>query len=222
MTAPIRIALADDMELFLESLTELIRNSGNEVEVIWSARSGEEAREKMRAQMPDVLLLDYTFHGKQVGGDICGALLGEFPDLKVLMLSVSKEVSVIRETLKKGARGYMSKEVNKAELLTGIRSVASGAYFLDQTALVEIIRFVQGGSSRSVLPGGPTPRELEVACYYAKGRTVKQIAASLFISEDTVESHIKNLRSKTDSASRFEVGEWMKRNGFWEECETRE
>ncbi len=217
MPAPIRIALADDMELFLESLSALLANTDGEIEVIWSARTSEEVFEKMKVQQPDVLLLDYVFKEKDIEGpEICRLLLAEFPNLPVLMLSAHSEIAYIREALAKGAKGYTSKEIGKKELLDGIRAVAQGAFFLDQTALGEVIRSVVLPSKKN---SGAllTPRESEVALHYAKGKAVKEIAATLFISEDTVESHIKNIRSKTGCTSRFEAGEWLKKNGLWEE-----
>lgn len=212
MPAPLRIALADDQELFLESLSVLLGNTDGEVSVIWNARTGEEIMEKVRVEQPEVLLLDYTFKGSsRDGGEICRLLLEQFPGLGVLMLSVSCEIAVIRETLQKGARGYASKEISKAELLRGIRAVAAGEYFLDQTALSEVIRhIVPSKQAKAAL----TPRELEVALPYIRGKAIREIAALLFISEDTVESHIKNLRSKTGASSRFEVAEWLKKNDF--------
>lgn len=215
MPVPLRIALADDQELFLESLSALLSHTEGEVEVIWSARNGEEALEKARADKPDVLLLDYSFRSSsQDGGEICRLLLEEFSGLGILMLSVSRDIAVIRETLQKGARGYASKEISKAELLRGIRAVAAGDYFLDQAALSEVIRYILPPKT---MRASLTPRELEVAIPYTRGKTIREIAGSLFISEDTVESHIKNLRSKTGASSRFEVAEWLKKNGLLEE-----
>jgi DNA-binding NarL/FixJ family response regulator len=218
---PIRIALADDQELFLDSLSALFANVGDQVQVIWSTRSGEEAIEKVRAEQPDVLLLDYFFRGKSLeGGETCRMLAAEFPQLHILLLSVSCEIAVIREALQKGARGYASKDISKSELLRGIRAVAQGEYFLDQTALGETIRFLTS-TSTSPIPKLPksllTPRELDVAQPYAMGKSVRDIAESLFISEDTVESHIKNIRSKTGATSRYEAGEWLKKNELWQE-----
>jgi DNA-binding NarL/FixJ family response regulator len=126
------------------------------------------------------------------------------------MLSVSEEVAVIRETLQKGARGYASKEIGKAELLRGIRAVAAGEYFLDQTALGKVVSWLTGGKSKQGCP--LTEREMDVAKIYCKGLKIKEIAQALFISEDTVESHIKNIRSKTGAASRFEVDEFIRKH----------
>ncbi|HRI59020.1 MAG TPA: response regulator transcription factor [Saprospiraceae bacterium] len=217
MPIPLRIALADDQELFIESLSALFANTNGEIEVVWNARSGEEAIEKVQAHKPDVLLLDYFFRGKNLdGGETCRLLRQEFPELGILMLSVSCEIAVIRESLSKGANGYASKEIGKNELLRGLRAVAEGEYFLDQSAMQEVIRAVIVPKFQDK-PGTLTRREMEVALLYVKGKTIKEIASTLFISEDTVESHIKNIRSKTDCSSRFEVGEWLKKNGLWEE-----
>lgn len=218
MSAPLRIAIADDQELLLESLSALFAKMGDEIEVIWVASSGEEALEKTRAQCPDVLLLDYTFRENELdGGETCRLLLGEFPNVGVLMLSVSHDIATIRNSLAKGAKGYATKEVNKNELLRGIRAVAGGEKFLDQTSLKVVI-------DTCVIPGPKaprsllTPRELDVACPYAKGKSTRDMAAMLFISEDTVESHVKNIRSKTGCDSRFCVEEWLKKNNLWGEC----
>lgn len=212
----IQLALSDDQELFIESLCALFANSAGEIEVIWTARSGEETLEKVVEQKPDVLVLDYFFKGKTLdGGETCRQLLEVFPELKVLLLSVSCEITVIRDALQKGALGYASKDISKAELLRGIQTVAKGDFFLDQNSLKEVLLFLT--ASQPSLRAKPpksllTPRELEVAQPYAKGKSVREIAESLFISEDTVESHIKNIRSKTAATSRYEVGEWMKKN----------
>lgn len=208
--APIRIALADDQELFIESLTALLVNTDGAVEVIWSARSGEDAIEKTAQNLPDVLLMDYSFKGSKLdGAEVTRLLLERWPSLKVLMLSVSDDLSVIRESLQKGALGYVSKETSKGELLRAIRTVADGGYFLDQTALHEIIGALVKKYPKSVL----TRRELEVAELYANDLSVRDIAKTLFISEDTVESHIKNLRSKTGASRRAEVREYLRKIG---------
>lgn len=208
VTLPIRIALVDDQELFIESLGALLSNADDEVEVIWTARSGEEAMEKTRAHPPDVVLLDYSFKGPLLdGGDIARLLTAEFEGVGVLMLSVSCELPIIRETLQKGALGYASKEISKRELLNAIRTVARKEYYLDQNALREVVGALLKKTPKSMF----TRREQEVADLYAKGRAIREIAAALFISEDTVESHIKNIRSKSGASSRYEVGEYLKK-----------
>lgn len=203
----------------MESLCALLANVGNVLEVIWTAKSGEEAIEKVREDLPDVLVLDYFFKGKPLdGAETCRMLSEEFPDLGVLLLSVSCEMTVIRDALQKGARGYASKDISKAELLRGIEAIARGERFLDQTALAEVFQTIvamppalQAKPPKSLL----TPRELDVAAPYAKGKSVREMAETLYISEDTVESHIKNIRSKTGATSRYEVGEWMKKHELW-------
>lgn len=216
-TQPIRIALVDDQELFIESLSVLLSNVPDTIEVVWCARSGEEALERIQEQLPDVVLLDYFFRGKTLdGGETCRLIREAFPAVGVLMLSVSCDMSVIRESLQKGALGYVSKEISKKELIQAIQSVANGQYYLDQTALQEVIQAVVQPSaklSKSVL----TPREIEVARLYVKGPSIREIGASLFISEDTVESHIKNIRAKTGASSRYDVGEFLKQHDLWTE-----
>jgi two-component system, NarL family, response regulator NreC len=210
----LKIALADDQELFLESLVALFAGSHDRFEVIWTARSGEEAIEKAKNEVPDVILMDYFFKDKTLDGAAAAEqLLQLHPDVKILILSVSCEMAVIRESLQRGATGYCSKESNKAELLRAIETVAAGGYFLEQTALREIIGSIIKKSPKSIL----TRRETDVAQLYGKGRQIKEIGVTLFISEDTVESHIKNIRAKTGAASRYDVAEYLRKLGIWEE-----
>ena len=111
---PIKIALCDDQELFIDSLSALFASLEGAVEVIWSARSGEETLELATQSLPDVLLLDYFFKGKTLdGGETCRLLIEKYPNLGVLMLSVSCEMAVIRQALQNGARGYASKDIGK-------------------------------------------------------------------------------------------------------------
>jgi DNA-binding NarL/FixJ family response regulator len=205
---PIKIAIADDQELFLESLGALFSSLQDHFEVIWTARSGEETLEKAKNAAPD-FFKDKTLDGAST----TEMLLQRHPDTKVLILSVSCELSVIRDSLQKGAIGYTSKESNKAELIRAIETVAGGGYFLDQTALREIIGSLVKKTPKSIL----TRREIDVAQLYGKGRQIREIGSSLYISEDTVESHIKNIRAKTGAASRYEVAEYLRKLGIWEE-----
>lgn len=215
VTTPIRIALVDDQELFIESLSALLSNVSDVVEVLWSARSAEEALERIGKETPDVVLMDYFFRGKTLdGGEACRIICEQFPHVGVLMLSVSCDMSVIRESLQKGALGYVSKEISKNELIQAIQSVSNGHYYLDKSSLSELIRAVVQTpvkQPKSVL----TPREVEVARLYAKGPSIREISSTLFISEDTVESHIKNIRAKTGATSRYDVGEFLKQHDLW-------
>jgi DNA-binding NarL/FixJ family response regulator len=205
---PLTIALVDDQELFMESLKALFGNPEWQISVLWTARNGEEALAHLHDARPDVVLMDYFFRNHPTdGGETARMMLEIAPNTCILMLSVSCELPVIRESLQKGALGYASKEISTTELLRAIRTVARGEYFLDQTALRETVGGLVRRIPRSVL----TRREGEVAALYVKGLQIREIAASLFISEDTVESHIKNIRSKTGAGSRYEVAEYLKR-----------
>lgn len=209
-TSPIRIALVDDQELFLEGLGTLLQ-TGNEVEVLWTASSGEEALLKAAAQPPDVVLMDYSFKdSNRDGGEITRLLVNERSETGVLMFSVNSELSVIRECLEKGARGYASKNIKKEELLRAIETVAKGDYYLDHTSLALVIK-----SFLRKMPKSPvTDREAVVGQLYIKGLKIRDIAEQLYISTDTVESHIKNLRSKLDASSRHDVEMAFKKFGL--------
>lgn len=210
-TNSLKLALVDDQELFLDSIPALFQHLNEDIQMVWTARSGEEAIQKVKESgCPDIILMDYFFRDQTLdGGATTAQILQLFPQAKILMLSVSAELSVIKDALQKGALGYATKDCGKVELLQAIRAVAAGQVFLDQTALKEVVAILTRKNQNSIF----TKRETEVALLYAKGKQIREIARDLFISEDTVESHIKNIRAKTNAGSRYEVAEYLKKIG---------
>ena len=129
----IRVLLADDHELFLEGLKELILKAPD-IELAGQARDGLEALERTALTRPDIVLMDMTM--PQLNGIQATRQLGErFPEVRVLVLSMHGDRELIVESLKAGARGYVLKECTSEELYNAVRTVMRGQYYLTPSIL---------------------------------------------------------------------------------------
>lgn len=197
---PIRIAIVDDQQLFLDGIRALL-DTCPELEVVGTACSGEEAIALVTAKTPDVLLLDLSMPGKD-GLDVLQLLQGDFPFVKVMMLTVHEDLSLIQSCLQQGAMGYILKINGKDELLRAILDIADGRRYLDP----KVTEILIGGPQKSedslhqdhnFAPQNLlTKREKEILQHLAKGETSSTIAQLLFISVNTVDTHRKNIISK--------------------------
>lgn len=203
----IRLYIVDDHNLNYEGILALLHGCEN-IEVAGSARSGETALEQLREQPVDVVLMDLKLPGID-GLETTSRLLAMQPDTQVLMLSVDDDLHMVREAIRRGARGYLTKNVDRGELIDAIRKVASGKRHLAEELLERVLdqpETASFGSPVSTTAEGPfTRRELEVLSLMAGGKTNKQIAETLFVSLHTVETHIKNMYSKCEATNKVEL-----------------
>jgi len=182
-----RVLLADDHALVRSGLAALIDDIDGYT-VVGQASDGLEALELARATRPDLVLLDIHMPG--LSGLDCLARLGtELPDTKVLILSMHANPDFVLRALDQGARGYLLKGANPADLELALKTVSSGAVWLS----AEISNLVVGpGARRHAAPGGDdglTPRQGEILKRLAEGASTKEIAFALDLSIKTVETH---------------------------------
>jgi DNA-binding NarL/FixJ family response regulator len=193
---PVKIAIVDDQRLFLDGISALL-GSGGEVTVSALAQSGDEAIGLFKSECPDIALLDLSMPGRD-GLDVLRQLREEFPALKVIMLTVHDDFTSIQECMNAGAQGYVLKINGKDELLRAITEVWEGRRYLDPKVIDILLTPSRQGpsASRNSQPGLLTQRERELLDRLAKGHTSEAIAAELFISVNTVDTHRKNIISK--------------------------
>lgn len=203
----IRLYIVDDHNLNYEGILALLHGC-EDIEVAGSARNGEAALEQLREQPVDVVLMDLKLPGID-GLETTSRLLAMQPDTQVLMLSVDDDLHMVREAIRRGARGYLTKNVDRGELIDAIRKVASGKRHLAEELLERVLdqpETASFGSPVSATADGPfTRRELEVLSLMAGGKTNKQIAETLYVSLHTVETHIKNMYSKCEATNKVEL-----------------
>ena len=210
----IRVLLADDHDLFLEGLKELILKAPD-IELAGQARDGLEALERTVLTEPDVVLMDMTMP-RLNGIQATRQIVEKSPGIRVLVLSMHGDRELIVESLKAGARGYILKECTSDELYTAVRAVMAGQYYLTPSvlpALVEdYLRLLQAEAKSSASP--LSDREQDVLRLLVKGLNAKQIAARLDISKNTVDTHRRRIMDKVGCNSMAELTRYAIREGY--------
>ncbi len=200
----IRLLLADDHTLLREGLRSLIE-SEPDLTVIAEAEDGRSAVKLARDLCPDVVVMDIAMPLLN-GLEATRQILHDFPQVKVLILTMHENEEYIRQVLASGAMGYILKDAAAHELLDAIHAVQRGEPVLSPaiTRLV-IENYLRWGDMQQDNVDSLSPREREVLQLIAEGNTNKQIAEILSISVKTVETHRTNLMSKLDLHDRADL-----------------
>jgi DNA-binding NarL/FixJ family response regulator len=203
----LRVLIVDDHALFRRGL-QMVLASEPDIEVVGEASDGAEAVEKAKALRPNVVLMDVRMP-KRSGIEAAGAIREELPDAKILMLTMSDEEADLYEAIKAGASGYLLKEISIEEVPDAIRSVWAGQSRISPSMasklLSEFAAMSQRGGDSKGAGAQLTPREMQVLKLVAQGLNNKDIAEKLFISENTVKNHIRNILDKLHLHSRMEA-----------------
>ena len=204
----IRVMIADDHALFRRGL-QMVLEQEADISVVGEASDGQEAVEKAGETMPDVVLMDVRMP-KRGGIEATKAIKELMPHIKILMLTISDEEADLYDAIKAGATGYLLKEVSIEEVGNAIRSVQTGQSLISPSMasklLSEFATMVKRADEKQAAPQPRlTDREMEVLKLVAKGRNNRDIAKELFISENTVKNHIRNILEKLHLHSRMEA-----------------
>ncbi len=204
----IRVLLVDDHALFRRGL-QMVLEGEDDIEVVGEAADGEEAVVQAEATTPDVVLMDVRMP-KRSGIEATRAIKETLPSTKIVMLTISDEEADLYEAIKAGASGYLLKEIAIEELANAVRSVHGGQSLISPSMasklLSEFAVMVKSRDERTEMPGPRlTDRELEVLKLVAKGMNNRDIGTELFISENTVKNHVRNILEKLHLHSRMEA-----------------
>jgi DNA-binding NarL/FixJ family response regulator len=192
----IRVAVVDDHPVVRAGIVAFLKKSGS-CRVVCEADSAASALRLLSKVHPDVVVLDLKLPDSR-GSALVGELGRIIPDSKLLVLTAYEEVGIAREALQLGARGYLLKGAPGQALLSAISEVAAGHRVIDP-ALAGQLWDLQ------VEPTAPTDREVEILRLLADGRTNKEIAVVLCISQETVKFHLKNIYRRLDARTRTEA-----------------
>jgi DNA-binding NarL/FixJ family response regulator len=198
----LRIVVADDQASVREGLVVLL-DLLPDIEVVGSAANGEQALQVVGQTRPDAILLD--LHMPVLDGiETTRRLTGEHPDVAVVVLTTFADDSSILAALQAGARSYLTKDADRAEIAQALRTAATGLAVLDPAVQATLLAAAAGSGKAPPrnLPDGLTQREAEILCLIARGKTNPDIAADLFLSAHTVKSHINRIFAKTGSPDR--------------------
>jgi two-component system, NarL family, nitrate/nitrite response regulator NarL len=189
------ILLADDHRIMSDGLNSLIE-SFHSFTVKNIANSGGEALDFLKRNDYDILITDYEMPGLS-GLELVKAARTVQPEIKVIVLSMHDDPSVIRELLREGANGYVLKKDSHRTLHDALKKVVDGRRFLSDDISEILINAPEGDEEKGLL----TAREIEILRLVAKEFNSRQIAEILFISERTVETHRKNILKKTGATN---------------------
>jgi DNA-binding NarL/FixJ family response regulator len=203
---PIKIAIADDHEIFRDGFKLLLKNQ-KELELVGEAENGKELLEVARVQQPDVIITDIKMP-EMDGIEACKQIRKRFPDMKVIALSMFNDDNLIVDMLEAGARGYLLKNTNKTELLQATKAVYEGSsYYCMATSakLTKMIAESKFNPYRNQPVKKFTNRETDVIKLICEQYTNKEIATTLGLSIRTVESHREKIQEKTGAKNSIGV-----------------
>ncbi len=202
--------IADDHALFRRGL-RFVLNEASDIEIIGEASDGLQAVNLVQELNPDVVLMDVRMP-RQNGIVATEKIMAEAPEIKVLMLSVSEEERDVLGAIEAGACGYLLKEISIEEIAAAVRSAARGFTLISPSVATFVARAYRelAAGVRSLRPwettmSALTPREISVLQLVAEGCSNREVAERLFIAENTVKNHVRNILEKLHVHSRTEA-----------------
>ena len=201
----VRLAVVDDHALFRAGLISLL-NEMQSFQVVGEAADGQGALDIVRRLKPEVLLLDVNMPGMS-GVETVRAVrnLAQGDQCRVIMLTISKSEEDLLGAIAAGADGYLLKNAEPEELRKAILLVRQGMSVLSPQVTRQVMRAVAAGDQTRVTDSGLSSREMEVLNCLAQGKTTVQIANDLFISENTVKTHVRHILEKLEASNRAEA-----------------
>lgn len=214
----IKVLLVDDHALFRRGIAAVLANQKN-IEIVGEAADGLEAIRKAEETVPDVVLMDLNMPHCS-GLEATQALQTKMPKVNILVLTVSDNEADLFAAMKFGATGYILKNTEPEELIQAIFHVVQGGAIISPFMATKLLAEFQGVEARVATEltretdAKLSPREDEVLRLVSQGATNKEIADSLFISENTVKTHLRNIMEKLHLANRSQAAAYAVKRGL--------
>jgi two-component system response regulator NreC len=209
VTEPITVVLADDHQVVRSGLRVLLESDGR-FAVLGEAGDVGDTLARVRACRPRVLVLDLNLGGES-GLDAIPQLRSDVPDTQIVVLTMQEDPAFAQASLRAGAVGYVLKDAADTELMTAVMLAAAGRTYLNPELGARLAAQPPDGETR---PDTLSPRELEVLKLIALGHTNTEIAASLYLSVRTVESHRSHIQQKIGLTTRAELVGYARHRGL--------
>jgi DNA-binding NarL/FixJ family response regulator len=210
----IRVLIADDHQIVRQGLKQLLETQPD-IEVVGEAEDGRTTLKLTRELTPDVIVMDVSMPELN-GIDASVRIHSEFPDIKIIALSMYGDARFVTNMIKAGAYGYLLKDCAFEELAQAIRKVMANKTYLSPEAANIIIKdyFAHGTDSGPTSSSGLSSREREILQLLAEGKRPKEIADLLYISPKTVDTHRQQIMHKLSFRSIAELTKYAIREGF--------
>jgi two-component system, NarL family, response regulator LiaR len=209
----IRVLIADDHAVVRQGLRTFLDLQAD-IDVVGEAADGEEAVAVAAEHAPDVILLDLVMP-RLDGIGALRRLRETAPAARVIVLTSFGEDERLFTALRAGASGYLLKDVEPAELVRSIRTVHGGGAPLSPAVAARVVEELASGGGAGRAPADDlTPRELEVLCLIARGRSNKRIALELGVAEKTVKTHVSHVLAKLGLSDRTQAALYAVREGL--------
>jgi DNA-binding NarL/FixJ family response regulator len=199
-----RLVLVDDHEMVLHGLTAMLAHFTDQVRIVGTATTYDDALAVVSRTEPDIVLCDVRL-GRASGIDLCQAITSTSPHVCVVLLTVYDDEHYLFQALRVGAAGYILKRVDAAELVGHLRRAREGETVVDPALAGRVALSAARINAGEFWPGahlGLTQRESEVLALLVAGHSNRAVAGKLVISEDTVKTHIRGLYRKLGVADR--------------------
>ncbi|MFH9955895.1 response regulator [Streptomyces roseolus] len=203
---PVRVFLLDDHEVVRRGVHDLL-DAEPDLMVVGEAGTVEQALVRVPALRPQVAVLDVRLPDGD-GVSVCRELRSHMPDLACLMLTSFDDEEALLDAIMAGASGYVLKQITGTDLVTAVRTVASGQSMLDPGATARVMARLRGGASQEQQPQGLpglTDREREILALVGEGLTNRQIGKRLYLAEKTVKNNISRLLAKLGVERRVQA-----------------
>lgn len=209
MAEKIRVLLADDHALLRQGTAELLLREGD-IEVVGQAETGQEAVQLTQSLQPDIVVMDVRMPGMS-GIEATHQIRKTLPQVQVLVLTAYDDDQYVFSLLQAGASGYLLKAAPASELVRSIRQVRAGESPLSPAIARKVVARMSSSAQSAGAANGSsdtdtlTPREVEILQFLARGKSNRDIAEALYISERTVQTHLTNIFAKMQVSSRLEA-----------------
>ncbi|HET9849401.1 MAG TPA: response regulator transcription factor [Candidatus Dormibacteraeota bacterium] len=212
--AVVRVLVADDQNLFRSGLAHLL-DGDPRVRVVGQAVDGVDAVKKAAAIKPDVVLMDLKMPNLD-GIEATRRIVGEHPEIKILILTTFETDSYVLQALRAGASGYVLKDASVEAIVASLTAVMSGERVMASAVANRVVEMLSGTSTPQEFYDGLTTREVEILKLIAIGHPNKQIARWLTVSEKTVRNHISHIYEKLHIYDRAQAVLYAVRKGLVE------
>lgn len=208
-----KLMIVDDHDVVRMGIIALLEDS--EFEVINEASSVAETLEKVAKEQPDVILMDVRLPDGN-GIDACRQIVEKYPEVRVLILTSYADDDAVLSSIQVGASGYVLKQIDRLALRDAIRKVVSGEALLDPSITMSLFTYLRNNTLQPKYEDkfqGLTEKEREILIQVSLGKSNRQIAQELFLSEYTVRNYVSSILSKLDLTNRIQIANYAHERG---------